>query len=135
MGRTELLKIALLLACLIFVNLVGFSNFKKVFHAAETAGRDESPGGLKMTDQTIETDWEGQIITIKEDGGFGNLLLEVATLIIIGKRCRRPVQILPQVGRKIERFFSRLPVPAVDYKKVSDLNCFCHHLIPSFFSP
>ncbi len=36
------------------------------------------------------------IITFEEDGRFGNLLLETATLIIIGKKINKPVQLMPQ---------------------------------------
>ena len=82
---------------------------------------DKSYGSLEMSSQTItEADWEGQILTIEEDGRFGNLLLEIATLIIIGKRLNRPVQILPQVGRKLEKFLSNLPAPTIDYRKVGE---------------
>ena len=66
----------------------------------------------------MEAGWAGQILTIEEDGRFGNLLLEIATLIIIGKRLNTPVQILPQVGRKMEKFLSNLPAPTIDYRKV-----------------
>ena len=36
------------------------------------------------------------IITFEEDGRFGNLLLETATLILIGKKINKPVQLMPQ---------------------------------------
>ena len=117
-------EIVLLVAFFISVNLLILSYFQertlRTMQNHETAGRDKS---VKMSDQTMEADWEGQmgqVLTIEEDGRFGNLLLEIATLIIIGKRLNRPVQILPQVGRKLEKFLSNLPAPAIDYRKVGD---------------
>ena len=115
-------EIVLLVAFFISVNLLILSNFQermlRTLSNHETTGRDKSPGSLEMSQQTMEAGWEGQILTIEEDGRFGNLLLEVATLIIIGKRLNTPVQILPQVGRKLEKFLSHLPAPAIDYRKV-----------------
>ena len=115
-------EIVLLVAFFISVNLLILSNFQermlRTLSNHETTGRDESPGNLEMSQQTMEVGLEGQILTIEEDGRFGNLLLEVATLIIIGKRLNTPVQILPQVGRKLEKFLSHLPAPAIDYRKV-----------------
>ena len=115
-------EIVLLVAFFISVNLLILSYFQertlRTLQNHETTGRDKSSGSLEMSDQTMEADWEGQILTIEEDGRFGNLLLEIATLIIIGKRLNRPVQILPQVGRKLEKFLSNLPAPAIDYRKV-----------------
>ena len=112
-------EIVLLVAFFISVNLLILSYFQertlRTLQKHETAGRDKS---VKMSDQTMEADWDGQILTIEEDGRFGNLLLEIATLIIIGKRLNTPVQILPQVARKLEKFLSRLPAPAIDYRKV-----------------
>ena len=120
---TQPSEIVLLVAFFISVNLLILSYFQerllRTLHP-ETAGRDKSPGSLKMSDPTMEAGWEGQILTIEEDGRFGNLLLEIATLIIIGKRLNRPVQILPQVGRKLEKVLSHLPAPAIDYRKVGD---------------
>ena len=117
-------EIVLLVAFFISVNLLILSCFQerllRTLQNPETAGRDKSPGSLKMSDPTMEAGWEGQILTIEEDGRFGNLLLEIATLIIIGKRLNRPVQILPQVGRKLEKFLSNLPAPTIDYRKVGD---------------
>ena len=117
-------EIVLLVAFFISVNLLILSYFqertlRKLQHH-EPDGRDKSSGSLETSDQTIEAGWEGQILTIEEDGRFGNLLLEIATLIIIGKRLNTPVQILPQVGRKLEKFLSHLPAPAIDYRKVGD---------------
>ena len=117
-------EIVLLVAFFISVNLLILSCFQerllRTLQNPETAGRDKSPGSLKMSYPTMEAVWEGQILTIEEDGRFGNLLLEIATLIIIGKRLNRPVQILPQVGRKLEKVLSQLPAPAIDYRKVGD---------------
>ena len=117
-------EIVLLVAFFISVNLLILSYFQERLRGRlqnpETAGGDKSPGSLKMSDPTMEAGWEGQILTIEEDGRFGNLLLEIATLIIIGKRLNRPVQILPQVGRKLEKVLSHLPAPAIDYRKVGD---------------
>ena len=118
---TQPSEIVLLVAFFISVNLLILSYFQertlRTLQNHEPA--EKSSGSLEMSSQTItEADWEGQVLTIEEDGRFGNLLLEIATLIIIGKRLNRPVQILPQVGRKLEKFLSHLPAPAIDYRKV-----------------
>ena len=122
---TQPSEIVLLVAFFISVNLLILSYFQertlRTLQNHEPAGGDKSSGSLEMSAQKImEADWEGQILTIEEDGRFGNLLLEIATLIIVGKRLNRPVQILPQVGRKLEKFLSHLPAPAIDYRKVGD---------------
>ena len=122
---TQPSEIVLLVAFFISVNLLILSYFQertlRTLQNHEPAGRDKSSGSLEISAEKImEADLEGQILTIEEDGRFGNLLLEIATLIIIGKRLNRPVQILPQVGRKLEKFLSHLPAPAIDYRKVCD---------------
>ena len=119
-------EIVLLVAFFISVNLLILSYFQertlRTLENDQTAGRDKSPESVEMSQPTMEAVWEGQILTIEEDGRFGNLLLEIATLIIIGKRLNTPVQILPQVGRKMEKFLSNLPAPAIDYRKVGGMH-------------
>ena len=64
------------------------------------------------------TDIKDQVITLEEDGRFGNLLLETATLLLIGKKLNKRVQLLPQVGKKLKNYFSTLPAETIDYTKV-----------------
>ena len=65
------------------------------------------------------TDIQDQVITLEEDGRFGNLLLETATLLLIGKKLNKRVQLLPQVGKKLKNYFSSLPAETIDYTKVN----------------
>ena len=60
-----------------------------------------------------------QVITIEEDGRFGNLLMETATLLLIGKKLNKRVQLLPDVGKKLRNYFSSLPAETVDFSKVT----------------
>ena len=64
------------------------------------------------------TDIKDQVISLEEDGRFGNLLLETATLLLIGKKLDKRVQLLPQVGKKLKNYFSTLPAETIDYTKV-----------------
>ena len=63
-----------------------------------------------------------QIITIEEDGRFGNLLMETATLLLIGKKLNRRVQLLPDVSKKLRNYFSSLPAETVDFSEVGTWN-------------
>ena len=40
----------------------------------------------------------GQVISMEEDGRLGNLLIETATLLLIGKQANVTVSLLPQVS-------------------------------------
>ena len=64
---------------------------------------------------------EERVISLEEDGRFGNLLLETATLLLIGDIHNLTVQILPQVAAKMSKVFSQLPLPVVDHKR----HCVC----------
>ena len=64
---------------------------------------------------------EQQIISFEEDGRFGNLLMETATLVLIGQSKNLSVHILPQVGAKLSHYLSSLPAPVVDHTK----HCVC----------
>merc|ERR1711892_143739 len=68
-----------------------------------------------------EIEEEKQIITLEEDGRFGNLLMETATLVLIGQIHNVSVRILPQVGAKLSKYLSALPAPVVDHSK----HCVC----------
>ena len=39
-----------------------------------------------------------QVITMEEDGRLGNLLMEMATLLLIGRQANVTVSLLPQVA-------------------------------------
>ena len=70
-------------------------------------------------DDTDEADdISEQVITIEEDGRLGNLLMETATLLLIGKKLNKQVQILPQVDKKLKNYFHSLPTQALDHRKV-----------------
>ena len=59
-----------------------------------------------------------QVITIEEDGRLGNLLMETATLLLVGQKLNKPVQLLPQVDRKLRNYFPTLQAKPIDHKKV-----------------
>ena len=91
----------------------------KTLQNAEIPGRDNSSDCLQSyNQQTLERGPETQILTFEEDGRFGNLLMETATLLIVGNRLNTPVRILPQVAVKLSQFLSSLPAPAIDYREV-----------------
>ena len=52
--------------------------------------------GLKMTQEVDGMEVE-QVITMAEDGRLGNLLMEMATLYLIGRQANVTVSLLPQV--------------------------------------
>ena len=64
---------------------------------------------------------EQQIISFEEDGRFGNLLMETATLVLIGQSKNLSVHILPQVGAKLSQYLSSLPAPVIDHTR----HCVC----------
>ena len=41
---------------------------------------------------------EERVITMEEDGRLGNLLMEMATLLLIGRQANVTVSLLPQVA-------------------------------------
>jgi len=47
---------------------------------------------------------------------LGNLLLETATLYLVGREVGRPVHLLPQVAAKLHPYFSSLPLPVLNQK-------------------
>jgi len=49
------------------------------------------------------------------------LLLETATLLLMGKELNKQVHLLPQVARKLEVYFTKLPLPKIDNRK----HCVC----------
>ena len=59
-----------------------------------------------------------QVLTFEENGRFGNLLMETATLILIGKKFNKTVQLHPEMSKKLKNVFSSLPVESFDFSKV-----------------
>ena len=53
--------------------------------------------GLKVTEEDGGREVE-QVITMEEDGRLGNLLMEMATLLLIGRQANVNVSLLPQVS-------------------------------------
>ena len=64
------------------------------------------------------SDVSEQVITMEEDGRLGNLLMETATLLLVGKKLNKRVQVLPQVNTKLTNYFPTLPTEAIDHTKV-----------------
>ena len=116
-------EILLLVTFFIFSNILILSHFQdRTLKNAGDPWRYNSSDCLQSYYQTIE---DSQILTFEEDGRFGNLLMETATLLLIGKKLNTPVKILPQVGKKLEKFLSTLPAPTIDYRKVILEICLC----------
>ena len=49
------------------------------------------------TKEEVEGRLAEQVITMEEDGRLGNLLIETATLFLIGRQANVSVSLLPQV--------------------------------------
>ena len=115
-------EILLLVTFFIFSNILILSHFQdRTLKNIGNPWRSNSSDCLQSYYQTIE---DSQILTFEEDGRFGNLLLETATLLLIGEKLNTPVKILPQVGKKLEKFLSALPAPTIDFRKVNTYNIY-----------
>ena len=79
-----------------------------------------------LIENTLE-DEAPQLITFEEDGRFGNLLLETATLLLIGRKLNKQVSLLPQVAKKLQSYFSSLPAEPIDHTKVNIANDWLNH--------
>ena len=55
--------------------------------------------GVLMEEEKVEKEEEvmSQVISMEEDGRLGNLLIETATLFLIGRQANVSVSLLPQV--------------------------------------
>ena len=51
-----------------------------------------------MAKEEVEGRLAEQVITMEEDGRLGNLLMEMATLLLIGRHANVTVSLLPQVA-------------------------------------
>ena len=116
-------EIFLLILFFLTVNLFILSHYQekslKTLQNAEIPVRGNSSDCLQSyNQQTLERGTETQILTIEEDGRFGNLLMETATLLIVGNRLNTSVRILPQVAVKMSQFLSSLPAPSIDCREV-----------------
>ena len=78
---------------------------------------------VKEKKEAIEEKENVQIISLEEDGRFGNLLMETATLLLIGQKHNVSVSILPQVSVKLSKYLSHLPANVIDHTK----HCVCTH--------
>ena len=54
---------------------------------------ENAPTSLMMKEEVEE-----RVITMEEDGRLGNLLMEMATLLLIGRQANVTVSLLPQVA-------------------------------------
>ena len=51
-----------------------------------------------MMKDEMKEEVEERVITMEEDGRLGNLLMEMATLLLIGRQANVTVSLLPQVA-------------------------------------
>ena len=117
------LEIILLVLVFLTFNFLFLSSVEKKL-AKNLAVGDESPSGKreKRHNLLIENTFQDepqQLITFEEDGRFGNLLLETATLLLIGRKFNKQVNLLPQVSQKLKNYFSSLPAEPIDHTKVN----------------
>ena len=63
---------------------------------------------------------KSQVITFAEDGQLGNLLLETATLLLIGEIIQKPVHILPNVYSQLQQVFSPFPYNVLEQSQVTN---------------
>ena len=61
-----------------------------------------------MTKEEVEGKEAEQVITMEEDGRLGNLLMEMATLLLIGRHANVTVSLLPQVAHIVITILSIL---------------------------
>ena len=117
------LEIILLVLVFLTFNFLFLSSVEKKL-AKNLAVRDEFPSGKRekrhnlLIENTFQ-DESQQLITFEEDGRFGNLLLETATLLLIGRKLNKQVNLLPQVAQKLKYYFSSLPAKPIDHTKVN----------------
>ena len=57
-----------------------------------------APRETHMMTEVVEVRSAEQVITMEEDGRLGNLLMEMATLLLIGRQANVTVSLLPQVA-------------------------------------
>ena len=58
-----------------------------------------------MAKEEVEGRLAEQVITMEEDGRLGNLLMEMATLLLIGRHANVTVSLLPQVAQIVITIF------------------------------
>lgn len=116
------LEILLLVLVFLTFNFLFLSSVEKKL-AENLAVGDEFSSGKRekrhnlLIENTFQDDSQ-QLITFEEDGRFGNLLLETATLLLIGRKLNKQVNLLPQVAKKLKNYFSSLPAETIDHNKV-----------------
>ena len=116
------LEIILLVLVFLTFNFLFLSSVEKKL-AENLAVGDEFSSGKRekrhnlLIENTFQEDSQ-QLITFEEDGRFGNLLLETATLLLIGRKFNKQVNLLPQVALKLKNYFSSLPAEPIDHNKV-----------------
>ena len=60
-----------------------------------------------MMKEEMKEEVEERVITMEEDGRLGNLLMEMATLLLIGRQANVTVSLLPQVAHIwLSQFFN-----------------------------
>lgn len=73
-----------------------------------------------MTEE-VKNEVQEQVIAMEEDGRLGNLLIETATLLLIGRMANVSVSLLPQVAAKLSPLLAPLPLAPVDHRR----HCLC----------
>ena len=73
-----------------------------------TYGVENVATSLMMKEEMKEEveEVEERVITMEEDGRLGNLLMEMATLLLIGRQANVTVSLLPQVAHIVVTIFS-----------------------------
>ena len=111
-------EIVLLASAFISLNVLILAFFEETLITKLNVDSSNNENIMKKEIQHEDEEIE-QVITIEEDGRFGNLLMETATLLLVGQRVNKRVQLLPGVDKKLRNYFSSLPAQTIDHTKVT----------------
>ena len=87
----------------IIVNLITLSVFeRRLISSTELQGLSNdsncnTPSTIHRMTEEVINEVQEQVIAMEEDGRLGNLLIETATLLLIGRMANVSVSLLPQV--------------------------------------
>ena len=112
-------EIVLLASAFISLNVLILAFFEETLITKLNVDSSNNENIMKKEIQHEDEEIE-QVITIEEDGRFGNLLMETATLLLVGQRVNKRVQLLPGVDKKLRNYFSSLPAQTIDHTKVTE---------------
>ena len=111
-------EIVLLASAFISLNVLILAFFEETLITKLNVDSSNNENIMKKEIQHEDEEIE-QVITIEEDGRFGNLLMETATLLLVGQRVNKRVQLLPGVDKKLRNYFSSSPAQTIDHTKVT----------------